>query len=227
VEKSLRQRVLAQLAAIAIAGSTGLFEPTASLLTIPEAVIIDLVDDSDDDMKRRYLSLLAKDARTGVRERVAVAALALAKRQPADAEELLRSLAGDVSVRVRAAAGKSLAAMIESAPPFERPAIVGRWTLSPRASERAAIARALQTRTPVFVSDLALEELASDPAPDVRASAARAMARRIHEAPAAYARTLTRLSVDPDVRVERTARRLLAALTGVEHHAQRETVAKS
>jgi hypothetical protein len=108
-----------------------LFEPTASLLTIPESVIIDLVDDSDDDMKRRYLSLLAKDARTSVRERVAVAALALSKRQPADAEELLRSLSGDVSVRVRAAAGKSLAAMLESAPPFERLAIVGRWKRNP------------------------------------------------------------------------------------------------
>lgn len=216
MEKSLRQRVLAQLAASAIAAGTGLFEPTASLLTIPESVIIDLVDDSDDDMKRRYLSLLAKDARTSVRERVAVAALALAKRQPADAEELLRSLAGDVSLRVRAAAGKSLAAMIESASPVERPAIVGRWTLSPRASERAAIARAMRTRTPVFVSDLALEELSRDPAPDVRAAAARAMAHRIHEAPDTYARSLTRLAADPDAHVERTARRLLTVLTGAE-----------
>ena len=216
MEKSLRQRVLAQLAAIAIAGSTGVFEPTASLLTIPESVIIDLVDDSDDDMKRRYLSLLAQDARTSVRERVAVAALALSKRQPADAEELLRSLSSDVSVRVRAAAGRSLASMLASAPPLDRLAMVGRWTLSPRASERAAIARALQTRTPVFVSDLALEELSNDPAPDVRAAAARAMAHRIHEAPDAYARSLTRLAADPDARVERTARRLLTVLTGAE-----------
>ena len=219
VEKSLRQRVLAQLAAIAIAAGTGVFEPAASLLSIPESVIIDLVEESDDDLKRRYLALLAKDARTRVRERVAQAVVTLAERQPADAEELIRGLCGDVSPRVRAAAGRSLASMLASAPPFERLAIVGRWTLSPRASERAAIARAMQTRTPVFVSDLALEELSSDPAPDVRAAAARAIARRIHEAPDAYARTLTRLTSDPDTRVERTARRLLVALTGAGRRA--------
>ena len=102
--------------------------------------------------------------------------------------------------------------MLAAAPPLDRPAIVGRWTLATRASERAAIARALRSRTPVFVSDLALEELSTDPDPTVRASAARAMAHRIHEAPVAYARTLSRLTEDIDPRVERTARRLLGAL---------------
>jgi len=215
VEKSLRQRVLTQLSAIAIAAGTGLFEPAASLLTIPESVIIDLVEDSEDDpaTKRRTLALLAMDARTAVRERVAQAVRTLAERLPGDAEELLRGLSHDVSSRVRAEVGRSLASMLAAAPPLDRPAIVGRWTLATRASERAAIARALQSRTPVFVSDLALEELSTDPDPSVRVASARAMARRIHEAPDAYARTLSRLADDIDPRVERTARRLLAALT--------------
>jgi HEAT repeat protein len=76
------------------------------------------------------------------------------------------------------------------------------------------MARALQGRTPVFVSDLALEELAKDSEADVRAASARAMARRIHEAPVGYAEALSRLAEDQDPKVERTARRLLSALTG-------------
>ena len=76
------------------------------------------------------------------------------------------------------------------------------------------MARALQARTPVFVSDLALEELANDADADVRAATARAMARRIHEAPREYKQTLARLAEDRDPRVERTARRLLSALRG-------------
>jgi hypothetical protein len=81
------------------------------------------------------------------------------------------------------------------------------------------MARALRTRTPVFVADLALDGLAEDPDPRVRADAARAMARRIHEAPDAYARKLTALSIDSDPRVGRTAERLLRVLAGVRVHA--------
>ena len=216
MEKSLRQRLLGKLGAIAIAAGAGFVEPAISLMTIPESVIIDLVDDEDGEAheKRRFLPLLAQDARAAVRERVADAAGALAERQPEQAERLIVQLASDASPRVRAAAGRSLASLIAAAPPLDRLALVSRWTLSPNATDRAAMARALQSRTPVFVSDLALEELSNDTEADVRAATARAMARRIHEAPAGYAQALSRLAEDPDPKVERTARRLLSVLTG-------------
>jgi hypothetical protein len=207
--------MLTQLAAVAIGAGAGFFEPTASLLRIPESVLIEMVSGTTDEPteKRRYLKLLTMDARDGVRERVAQAAGPLAQRFPADAETLVRALSGDISPRVRSAASRALAELLESAPPFDRVALVARWSLSNHASERVAIARALRTRTPVFVSDLALAGLASDPDPRVRADAARSMARRIHEAPDTYLRTLAALSADDDPRVERTARRLLAALS--------------
>jgi hypothetical protein len=214
VEKSLRRRLLGKLAAIAIAAGAGFVEPSVSLMTIPASAILDLVDDEETEPheKRRILPLLAKDARTAVRERVAAAAGALSERLPEHAEGLIRELAGDASPRVRAAAGRSLASLLAAAAPLDRLALVGRWTLSANSSERAAMARALQSRTPVFVSDLALEELAKDDDADVRAATARAMARRIHEAPTGYAQTLARLAEDRDPRVERTARRLVTAL---------------
>jgi hypothetical protein len=217
VEKSLRQRILTQLAAIAIGAGAGAFEPTASLLGIPEDDLIDLVGDTAEEPlgRRQYLALLTMDARDPVRERVADAARALAERAPAEAEPIIRTLSADISPRVRAAASRGLMALIDASPPFDRVALVSRWALSSHASERLAIARALQTRTPVFVADLALEGLAEDPDPRVRTDAARAMAHRIHEAPDAYARKLTALSVDSDPRVGRTADRLLRVLSGV------------
>ncbi len=221
MEKSLRNRVLTQLAAIAIGAGAGAFEPTASLLSIPEDDLIDLVGDSADEpsAKRHYLALLTMDARDPVRERVAAAARALAERSPTDAEPIIRTLCADISPRVRAAASRGLMALIEASTPFDRVALVSRWTLSNRSAERIAIARALQTRTPVFVADLALDGLADDPDPRVRADAARAMARRIDEAPDAYSRKLTALSADRDPRVERTARRLLQAISPVRGQA--------
>jgi hypothetical protein len=216
VEKSLRRRLLGKLGAIAIAAGAGFVEPSVSLMTIPESVIIALVEDEEGEPheKRRFLPLLAKDPRAAVRERVADAAGSLAERRPEQAEGLIRELSGDGSPRVRAAAGRSLASLLAAAAPLDRLALVSRWTLSPNASERAAMARALQRRTPVFVSDLALEVLSNDADADVRAATARAMARRIHETPGGYREALSRLAGDSDPKVERTARRLLAALTG-------------
>jgi hypothetical protein len=215
VDKSVRGRLIAQLSAMTIAASAGFLDAATSLLTIPESVIIDLVDDADDDppQKKHVLLLLAKDARDTVRERVAQAAV-LRERLPAEGEKLLRELSADRSMRVRTAVGKSLASLLESAAPLARLEIVGRWALSPNAHERAAVARALSSSVPVFVSDLALEELSRDSASDVRALAARAMARRIREAPESYSRALARLSEDPARRVRRTAHRLLAVVMG-------------
>jgi hypothetical protein len=208
--------VLGKLGAIAIAAGAGFVEPSVSLMTIPASTIIELVDDEETEPheKRRILPLLAKDARTAVRERVADAAGALSERLPEHAESLIRELAKDVAPRVRAAAGRSLASLLAAAAPLDRLALVSRWTLSPNSADRAAMARALQSRTPVFVSDLALEELAKDDDADVRKATARALARRIHEAPAGYAQTLARLAEDRDPKVERTARRLVTALRG-------------
>jgi hypothetical protein len=150
---------------------------------------------------------------------VAGAAAAVGQRSLDDAQALVQRLCSDDSARVRVAAAQSLAAVLAAAPPLARPEIVSLWALSPRTAERAAVARALRRPIAVFVSDLALTELSNDVDPEVRALAARAMARRIHEAPEGFGRELRRLRDDPHPRVARTARRLLDSLARPKSYA--------
>lgn len=221
MDKSVRRRVLGQLAAVMVAGAAGFAEPAASLRGIPEEIIIDLVDDPENEgvVRSGLLTLLAADPRARVRERVAGAAAAVGQRSLDDAQALVQRLCSDDSARVRVAAAQSLAAVLAAAPPLARPEIVSLWALSQRTAERAAVARALRRPIAVFVSDLALAELSNDVDPEVRALAARAMARRIHEAPESYGRELQRLRGDPHPRVARTARRLLDSLARPKSYA--------
>jgi hypothetical protein len=202
------------MSGFAIASGFGIISPQAGAFVRPEAGFMECVEEAGNEgfVPRSLLARVAKDSRVVVRERIAEAAAKLALRSVDEAEHLIQKLCADVSPRVRRAAARSLRAVLAEAPPLWRLEIVSRWALSPRASERAAIARALRSHTAVFVSDLALEELSGDRDPHVRALAARAMAHRFHEAPKAYRRILGRLCADPDPRVARTARRLLVPL---------------
>jgi HEAT repeat protein len=198
--------------ALAMATSSGYIEPARSLRNIPEALVVELVDETEANrpLQKHLLPLLAQDPRASVRERVASAASTLAPHSIEAAEALVEKLANDSSPSVRTAASRSLASILESAHPLLRIEIVSRWSLSPQVSQRRVIARALRGKTSVFVSDLALEELSTDEDSEVRALAARAMTERLDEAPQAYERALARLAADPHPRVARTVSRLQA-----------------
>jgi hypothetical protein len=212
VDNAVRRRILSQLVALSIAASSGLIEPTGSLQKIPEAIMVELVDDTraERGLPKQLLRLLAADPRPSVRERVASAASSLAPHFMEDAEQLIARLCADESLAVRTASTRALTNALALAPPLLRIEIVSRWSLSPHVSQRRAIARALRNTTSVFVSDLALEELSKDEDTEVRALAARAIARRFLEAPEAYGRALARLGADPHPRVARTVTRLKA-----------------
>jgi soluble cytochrome b562 len=220
VDNLARRRLIAKLAAIAVAASSGFVEPTRILRQIPEDDIIELVEDSDEEVPRGLLPLLARDVRARVRQRVAERTATLVSASVEEAERLVQKFSRDPSPEVRATAARGLVRVLASAPPLQRLELVSRWALSPRVGERLTIARALQNPVAVFVSDLALEELSNDDAPEVRAVAARAMAHRFAEAPDAYGRALTRLADDPEARVQRTARRLNAALAKAQKYVQ-------
>lgn len=158
---------------------------------------------------KQLLSMLANDARTEVRVRTAVALPDAWSTIATETMMLLRRFVSDPSPRVRAGAIRSLTEVIRVAPPVERVEIVCQWVLSQKIAERAAIAVALCSPTPVLVSDFAIEQLAQDVEPHVRALSALAAARRFAEAPRAYDDVLRRLVADPDGQVRRVASRLL------------------
>jgi hypothetical protein len=219
VDNLARRRLIAKLAALAVAAGAGFVEPAGILRRIPEQAIIELVDEADEEVPTSLLSLLARDARASVRKRVAERTPVLASVSVGEAERLVQALCADPSPEVRAEAARGLVSVLEASPPLSRLELVSRWALSERVGERMAIARTLRSHVAVFVSDLALEELSNDESPEVRAVAARAMAHRRAEAPDTYERALARLADDPEARVQRTARRLNAALARADKYA--------
>jgi hypothetical protein len=218
VDKLARRRLVAKLAAIAVAAGSGFVEPTRILRQIPEDDIIELVENDDEEVPKGLLPLLARDVRARVRQRVAERTATLASANVEEAERLVQKFSRDPSPEVRAEAARGLVRVLASAPPLQRLELVSRWALSPQVGERLTLARALQSHVSVFVSDLALDELSNDDSPDVRAVAARAMARRFTEAPDAFERALSRLADDQEPRVQRTARRLNAALARAQKY---------
>lgn len=210
----LRQRVLKHLAALSVAASCGMIDPASSLLEIPADLVTDIVAETEElgwssEDRARVLHLLTSDPRALVRARVAEAAPNLWLGSPAASERLVRELAKDRSPKVRRAAGQGLAAILERASPIERVELVCQWTVSTNALERAAVARALDSLTPVLVTDLAIEQLAADSSPEVRLCAARAAARHFEENPALYSHVARELASDLNRSVRRTARQLL------------------
>jgi hypothetical protein len=218
----MQQSVLKRLASIWVASCCGFADPAAALAQVPADLVIDSVEDaSADDADHTpwhpddlgaLLQLVRHDPRVQVRERVAELAGSFPYRTATavdTAQQVLSALCADPSSRVRAAAGRGLARLLEASTPVERIELISTWATSGDHHHRAAIARALSASTPMFVTDLAIEQLANDRATEVRGAALEAAAAHFDDAPSVYARIAQAHSDDPDAGVRYAARRLL------------------
>lgn len=176
---------------------------------MPDDLVIDGSDGDPEDLGA-LLHRLRRDPRLQVRAHVAELAGTRWRRLPlAAANEVLSALCNDPSARVRAAVGRGLAQVIERASPPDRIELISAWTTSQDPHRRTAIARALSAPTPMFVTDLAIEQLAADPVAEVRVAALEAAAAHFAQAPAVYAAIAQACSEDDDPGVRYAARRLL------------------
>lgn len=211
----LSQRVLKHLATLSMAVACGVV-PGASLLRIPAEVVTALMEEVENDLdfssddRKRVLGLLSDDPRVLVRKRVAEASLALWPKASDAAQQLLKKLVNDPSRQVRAAAARALSTGLSLSPPIERVELVCKWTVSEGSEERAAVAKALSSATPLLVTDMAVEQLASDADAHVRRGAIRAAAFHFDENPELYRQIALSLVSDTNREVRRVARRLLA-----------------
>jgi hypothetical protein len=208
------QRLFGHLVALSIALGTGT-AGASELAELPSEVLADIVSEveqseTDRDTRLGVLRLLSRDARGDVRARVAEAAACLWPDGKEEALELVRSLAHDGSPKVRAGAANGLSRALYLASPAERIEVVCNFAIAEAPAERLAMARALSSSVPVLVADLALQQLASDAQPEIRAAALRAALNRLEEDPATYRRLAEELVTDSDRNVRRAARRLLA-----------------
>ena len=207
------QRLLRHLVALSIAFGAGTAN-ASELAELPSEVLADLVaeveqSDADRATKLGVLKLLSGDVRADVRARVAEAAACLWPDSKDQSLELVRSLAHDGSTKVRAAAANGLTRILYLASPAERVELVCNFAVAETPAERLALARALSSRVPVLVADLAIEQLANDDDPEIRAAAIRAGLQRIDEHPQIYRRLATERAADSDRNVRRAAKRLL------------------
>jgi hypothetical protein len=83
------------------------------------------------------------------------------------------------------------------------------WATANAPDQRVALARALAATPPGWMTDLALQELASDRCAPVRRAALHAVRAHLPRNPEAYAPLVAACSVDPDRGVRKSARRAL------------------
>lgn len=114
-------------------------------------------------------------------------------------------LAEDLAPAVGDAAGSFLAAALEWMTGFERTELVADWSTSSSDSLRLLVARVLAHASSVVGSLSAIEHLAADPDPRVRAAVARAARARSGEAPGRLQAVLARLIQDRDPEVRAVA----------------------
>jgi len=110
---------------------------------------------------------------------------------------------------VRTAAARGLGRMLELAAPPQRVETISAWASAEDAHQRASVARALCSPTPMFITDMVIEQLAADISPDVRCAALEAAKEHMSEDRALYAAIAQNLLLDPDPRVRDSARRAL------------------
>jgi hypothetical protein len=199
----LRNRIAA--ASLAVGTSSA----ASSFARIPGDTLVELVraaegDDLDDEHRFAALGALSQDERPSLRARAA-AAMHVGRVSPGEASVLLAGLARDPEEEVRSAAAEGLAGLLATAHPFARVELVCSWTVAPHPLERKAIARALARRTPVLVADVAIEQLARDVEPEVRALAAVAAGAHLPEDPSTYRRLLAELTEDAVASVREAA----------------------
>jgi hypothetical protein len=202
-----------------LAGTLALFSsfPDADALADPPDSwgADDGVDDNErgaEDLQHHHFSLLARLAQSpssAVRVHVAEAAGAVLGSEREGGLALLRRLSQDATGEVRAAAARGLADWIEHAPGPQRAAVESDWATSRSADARVALALALGSTTPDWLTDLALGELAGDPDPRVRRAALEAAREQLATSPAAYVALAAEHVADPDPRVRKSARHVL------------------
>ncbi len=210
---SVRRHTFARLTALSLMLTTG-GAGAESLRKLPTEVVSELIEAAETSRPRHpqrllFLSLLAEDPRPAVRAQVAETIGGLWPEAGEKVETVLHTLAQDGDADVREGAAIGLARAVERARAPERIELVCRWATSERATDRAALARALTWPTPVFVADLLFEQLAGDENVEVRSAALSAAVKHFREDSPAYARVVERAASDPDRGVRRQARALL------------------
>ncbi|MGD8859841.1 MAG: hypothetical protein PVI30_07505 [Myxococcales bacterium] len=211
-----RKSMLRYLAALGILLASGA-DPVPTLARIPTEALggaVEAIEDEDLQPRERcqVLWLLARDARSQVRARVALRADVLWRFSASETEALIALLARDEVDAVRHAAVASLQGVMRRATPHERLELVARWAQSPSEHERAALAAALRAPVPLLIADLAIEQLAADQSDLVRELALQAAVARHSEDPDTYTRVVTRMTDDPRVSLRAAARRALERL---------------
>jgi hypothetical protein len=118
--------------------------------------------------------------------------------------------AGDRDPVVRVIGSRVTAGLLSRMTELERVAVVLDWSLAEDASVRLAILRALAHGDRVLGADLAVEHLAMDESPAVRAAVADAAEARFHDDPLLYGNVIKKLSADGTRSVRRAASRAAA-----------------
>jgi HEAT repeat protein len=209
----VRQNLWKHLAALSVAAGFGVTDVADELQQIPAELVADLAADTEletwnSDERGRVLTLLAQDPRPSVRGAVAHAVADLEGAPTWESSSLLRRLAADRSDEVQRAAASALSRALGRAPVAVRLQAVCEWALSPDATDRVAVARALTRSVPILATDTVLAHLARDPVARVRHAALQATATRLWYNSAAVADIAAFALNDQDPRVRRLARGL-------------------
>ncbi len=183
----------------------------AALARIPVEVLDAMLDeermgDWEPDDRATLLEVLALDEREYVRVPVAAQLGAFDEPLPDSVEPTLERLCEDETPSVRDTAASSLTTLLERSGGLGRAAVVVSWASSPEPACRCAIAQALSTPLHAVGVASAIEALAGDSDPDVRAAAAIAAHAHAEDAPGVCSEVLRRLAHDPDPRVRLAAR---------------------
>ena len=202
--------IIARLVALVARGLEAQDELAIELEDVPVVHIEAALEDQlafgwDDDERVTFLGLLACDRRDYVRERVAEKLGGFVEPLPVALETLLQRLVSDPRLSVRQAAAESLARILQSCQGFTRTRLVGSWAVATMSTHRHAIAQALRFPFEAVGAVSAVELLARDGEPEVRAAAAEAAKTRLKDAPRVCTTILRQLAQDPDATVRRAA----------------------
>jgi len=171
--------------------------------------LVDEAESGDLDLQLDRVSLMRRLAVSPSRALRAQVAKVAAVAEPDGAQALLRQLAHDPAGSVRLAAARGLARYMDHADAWQRASIESRWARAPREDERVAFALALGHVRPDFLTDLALQELSSDPRPRVRRAALATARELLPLQPDAYVRIAAARLDDLDRRTRKLARSAL------------------
>ena len=216
-----RKRLFAYLAGAAFTVSAGADAPVRSrdeTATVPESLLDEIFDEVEgsgwkDEDRLVLLSVLAGDARSHVRMRVAELLRIGRGWSFGDLEPVLLSLAKDTASEVRSAVSRTVAAALVESDGLTRTRVASEWALSDAWAVRDTLARTLARDFNCLCAASTAAHLAADPHPEVRETVVETAIVRFEENPMCYTEILTQLAADPHRRVRRAARRAEIALS--------------